>query len=216
MKQLQNQEQTARLSRCSGLALSAVLCLLTCGCGLLHVPYSTTLPREPFSRVSVRAYETREPLRDSIVSIVLYEHHNWIEPMGWCRVTESPDGFRDVVGIKSDDDCETWQAEGIGNGDFEVAPRTKCSWVQVWFPLPSVLGPCIYHTYDAVVVASAPGHKTTWFTDRVALPCTSGPEWGPRESRLPAGTYVEPVEGVLHIYLPRCEDGRNRSDTSIE
>ena len=216
MNQFEDQQQPARLSRCSGLAFSAAACLLSCGCGLLHIPYSTTIPREPLRRVSVRAYETREPLRDAEVSVVLYKHDNWFEPIGRWGVSESPDDVREAAGIIDDDVCETWQAKDLGNGDFVVTTRTKCSWLMVWLPLPPVLGPCLYHTYDVVVIASAPGHKTIWFTNDAVLPCRPNPECGYRGGPLPNGEYVEQAEGVLRVYLPRAEHGMFRGKMNTE
>ncbi len=206
MNMFDNWNRAVSLTRFSGIVFSAVLGLLTCGCGLLRIPYSTTIPREPLRRVCVRAYESREPVRDAKVAMILYKHDNWMEPVGCWGITESSEDVAGAAGILTEQKRETWQAEGIGDGIVEIAPRTNCSWLIVWLPLTPVLGPWAYNTYDGVIVASAPGWKTIWLTDRVTLPCVSGAECGSGESRFTNGTYAEVVEGVLHVYLPKPDD----------
>ncbi|MGD8451901.1 MAG: hypothetical protein PVJ57_08790 [Phycisphaerae bacterium] len=216
MTLLGRQVRRISLSRCAGVIGYAVLCLLTCGCGLVHVPYATTFPRERLCRISVRAYDTRQPLPNANVSIFLHEQHNWFEPAGCWSVADSPDGFRRVLDIDRRGRCETWPADRIGEGEFEATPRTKCSWVQVWFPLPAVLGPCLYHTYDAVIVASAPGHKTVWLTSNVILPCKPNRESGYRGEPIADGAYAESADSILCIYLPRATPDAVREDTHTE
>lgn len=209
MSKLTDSVWMAGLLRRSAFVIPALLCLLNCGCGLLHIPYSTTIPREPLRRISVRAYDTREPLRDAKVSVLLYKHDNWLKPRGCWGASESSDDVREAVGIITDEGCETWQAENLGDGTFKIAPRTKCSWLMVWLPLPPVLGPFLYYTYDGVVIASALGHKTIWLTDRVALPCRPSQKSVDLGSPLPEGEYVEQVDGMLRVYLPLAEDQRD-------
>jgi hypothetical protein len=178
------------------------LLLLNCGCGLLFVPYATTLPPEPVRRMSVRASQTREVLPEARVSIILYKHDNWMKPYGRWGVSDSLHYEDEELERLARYACEQWEADRREDGAFEIAPRTKCSWAQVWLPLPPVLGPVLYYTYEAEIIVSAPGYDTLWFTDGIAPPCEYRPRIQSDGPPLPDGVYIERLDGVLRVYLP--------------
>lgn len=173
------------------------------GCGLLFVPYAVTLPKEPLRRVRVMDYDTHLPLPDASVSFRVVRHDNWIQPMPAWGVCD-PSDPRTLAVAKEDTrrGIASWKAIRRDDGLFEIAAQTRCAWVQVWCPLPPVLGCFLYYTFDGTLIVSAPGHRTVWFSNSIEAACRpnsatcDGPD-------LPDGIYVDVRDAEVDVFLPR-------------
>ena len=173
------------------------------GCGLLLVPYTVTLPREPLRHVQVLDFNTRQPLAAARVSFHVTQYDNWVQPAPTWGVSDSPDQATPATATSQPNECvASCEALRQDSGLFEITARSRCAWVQVWCPLPPVLGCFLYHTYDGIVVVSAAGYKTVWFSNSVEAEC------GPRDAEydgpdLPDGVYVDVQDTQVDVFLPR-------------
>jgi len=70
------------LRGCVCAVLTGVAGLTSSGCGLLHIPYLTSLPREPLRTIRLLGFEAREPLGHATVTATVQKHENWFKPMG--------------------------------------------------------------------------------------------------------------------------------------
>ncbi len=181
----------------------AVSIVANSGCGLLFVPYAVTMPREPLRHVQVLDYDTHLPLPNACVSFHVSRHDNWIQPTPSWGICDSSDWETlTAARRKSDEHIASWKAVRRDDGIFEIAARTRCAWVQVWCPLPPVLGCFLYHTFDGTLIVSAPGHKTVWFSNTMEAACRPDDTFhdGPD---LPGGIYVNVRDTEVDVFLPK-------------
>ena len=152
-----------------GLTLG-VVALTNVGCGLLFVPYVSPLPPEEFRKVDVRDAQTGSPLQDASVWAEFRAYRNWVLFSDWGTFAPGDEGSpasQPYPGVRS----EPLEVAETAPGSFQIEPVNRWSWVRVWIPLPPVLGPWYYETYEVVISASAPGFRTLWFNQWAPCPC---------------------------------------------
>jgi hypothetical protein len=194
-------EETLLFLRRTGLRLRlSVLCLcvlLPCtnGCGLVLLPRVQAFPG------SVRAIEVVDSRTHTVVpeaqvryDVIKYE--NWthfppyvVPPDGAHYCQRGPEGRR-----------QTLSAIERSDGRFTVEQRSFVGWVQWFFPIPWPLGWNLYHDYEAIVSASAPGYRSVFF--RYDPTMAPSPSWGPSAEH---PDWALDADGTLSLLLDRSD-----------
>jgi len=161
------------------------------GCGLVFVPTVQEYPG-PVKGVRVVESNTSQPLPGAHVRFDIVKHQNWtaLPPRLDCLTERNDIDERELA--------TTLKSE-VRDGLFEF--ERKCLWgtVQIWFPLPPVLGPAVLREHEAIVEASAKGHTGTVFTYNPRNPPVVGSDYrtdGPEANRVRFGQ-----DSVLTFFL---------------
>jgi hypothetical protein len=168
------------------------------GCGLVFLPYARQFPG-PVRVVKAVDADTREALPDADVRIRIARMSNWLILIPWlsCGGPDLPDAGK--------------LAEPTAQrGQFKLKPQVACGWMQVWLPLPPVLGPAIMHEPYARLHVSAPEHDCLILQYSPARPPRPGEVFRPVPlsgaaacDAPPAGFATFGEGGILTFYLRR-------------
>jgi hypothetical protein len=95
---------------------------------------------------------------------------------------------------------QTLSATEGSDGRFTLEQRSFVGWVQWFFPIPSPLGWNLYHDYEAIVSASAPGYRSVFFQYDPTMAPT--PSWGPSPEH---PDWALDGDGTLSLLLGRSD-----------
>jgi hypothetical protein len=180
--------------------VSSIAAVVSCGCGLVRVPYVQELPARRLRTIIVHDLATEERLAGASVSFSIGPYENWLKPMPWWGVSDTSPEPEELPAAGPAAGEEVWAAVETQPGVFKLKPRAKWASFTIWCPLPPVLGCFLHHCYDGHIHVAAPGHKSLWLTnamtaDRIA---------NGRRSDSAEGGWLEFKRDGVHVFLPRA------------
>ena len=167
------------------------------GCGLLFVPTVHDYPGV-VKGVRVVDCDTNLPVPDPHISFEIAKFVNWV---AFPPLVEDSEDISQVPGLKKNEDRVVLDST-CRDGTFTFDRKYMWGALQIWLPLPPVLGPAVIHEHQAVIAVEASGYRRMKFTYNPRNP----PEANSRyETRREEGGHVYFDEsGILTFYLKRC------------
>lgn len=119
------------------------------GCLLIIIPYGRELPGEVHG-IRVVDADSGKDIEDAVLVYRVAEYQNWLLPPR--SSVENP--AQDTVPLPPSAACQS--VKRGADGVFRVEPAKRVAWARIAGPTP--LGWVLYHDYQAIIDASAPGH----------------------------------------------------------
>ncbi len=185
--------------RLVALTIPMVFLPLLNGCGLVFVPTVQQYPG-PVKAVRIGDAHSEEILTDAQVRFEIVKYVNWIRYPPGLSPTE-PDYTSPGTSTK-DEDVVILDQTSDKAGRFTFRRKSMWGAMQIWLPLPPILGPAILHEHRAYILASAPGHCQLIFQYSPAYPPTPGAKFSLPDPRHGRATFDD--SGMLTIYLGKA------------
>ena len=151
------------------LKMRCIICILSLsffltGCGLIAIPYRTSFPEASFATIKIVDAETGEPIENGQVAYSLAKFTNFVPPSNYAKCSLTDLAPRKVPTAK-EEAKSYWGGEETAQGTFQLLRKKRWSWYQFTFPIGFPVGAGIYHTYDGLLLVSAPGYRTMVISD---------------------------------------------------